>query len=59
MAEEYCWAITQAAGLLGSSVLDSLVCAYLVDHIKIEFRREQSLSCAGPSETAICNCLYQ
>jgi hypothetical protein len=63
VAEEYCWAITQAAGWpcsgrSGSSLLgcefqpDPLVCAYIhvVDRMDTDFRLTLNSPCGGPSE---------
>jgi hypothetical protein len=62
MAEEYCWAITQAAGRSScgpssSSVLkfgfqlDSLVYTYTAEHMHTEFWLAHNSTCATPSWT--------
>jgi hypothetical protein len=60
VAEEDCWAITQAegrlrCGLSGYSVpefrfpLNSLAYTYIVDHMYTRLRLAQNSTCAGPS----------
>ena len=60
VAEEYCWAITQAmgrscCGRSGSSVLDftfqlgSLLCTQTVDHMYTQIRLTLNSTCDGPS----------